>query len=149
MEAVEGGAVAPGTGGDNFDQGGESGVFLAGVERLRGGSSNEANIDFRNTDTTKEITAVRFISFYSSRNCPCANRVRIASTGPVIEEAGQKRTLNTPIELSAGSTTTLNFEFSSTGGGGGFSVRSQDFAFFSFEFSDGTQSTYLIQLQSN
>jgi len=147
VEVVEEGET--GTGGVDFDQGEKSGVFVAGVERLRGGSSNEANIDFRNTDTTKDVTAVRFISFYSSRNCPCANRVRIASTEPVLEEAGPIRTLNTPIELPAGSTTTLNFDFSSTGGGGGFSVRSQDFAFFRFEFSDGTESTYLVQLQSN
>ena len=144
-----------GTGGsagdrEELDQGGQSDVFVSSVDRLSGGSSNEANVRFRNEGGDKQITGAKFVFFYDSRNCPCADRLRIGNTNPVLEAAGDMEDLNTPIDLPAGGTETVNFDFRTTGSGGGFSVRGEDFAVVRLEFDNGAStSTYFIQFQSN
>jgi hypothetical protein len=135
---------------EEIDQGTESDVFVSSVDRLSGGSSNEANVRFRNEGGNREITAAKFVFFYDSRNCPCADRLRLGNTDPVLEIADDMDDLNSPIDLPSGQTTTVNFDFRSSGGGGGFSVRREDFAAVRLEFDNGAStSTYFIQFQSN
>lgn len=148
FDVIEDGGGGGDDGGGGIDQGTESNVFVSSVDRLSGGSSNEANVRFRNEGTDKQIDAAEFVFFYDSSNCPCADRLRLGNTGPVLEAAEGMRTLNQPVELPAGQTT-VNFDFGSSGGGGGFSVRRGDFAVVRFEFSDGSRSTYFIQFQTN
>ena len=147
-ETADGGTGGGGeTGG--IDQGGDSDVFVSSVDRLRGGSSNEANVVFRNEDVEdKAIERAKFVFFYDAGNCPCADRLRLGA-GPVLEAGGETRDLNDPVEIPAGGAETVSFDFGTTGRGGGFSVRRGDFAVVRFGFSDGSRSTYFIQFQTN
>ena len=147
-ETADGGTGGGGeTGG--IDQGGDSDVFVSSVDRLRGGSSNEANVVFRNDDVEdKAIERAKFVFFYDAGNCPCADRLRLGA-GPVLEAGGETRDLNDPVEIPAGGAETVSFDFGTTGRGGGFSVRRGDFAVVRFGFSDGSRSTYFIQFQTN
>jgi hypothetical protein len=147
-ETADGGTGGGGeTGG--IDQGGDSDVFVSSVDRLRGGSSNEANVVFRNEDVEdKAIERAKFVFFYDAGNCPCADRLRLGA-GPVLEAGGETRDLNDPVEIPAGGAETVSFDFGTNGRGGGFSVRRGDFVVVRFGFTDGSRSTYFIQFQTN
>lgn len=151
VTVIAGDGGTPETGG-GLDQGEDSGVLLESVQRLSGGSSNEADVRFRNTDgSSKNITDAKLISFYDSQpNCPCGDRLRLGGTDPVLEEGGAMETLDTPITLPSGRSTSVNFDFrSSSSSGGRFSVRGEDFALIRMEFDDGTRSFYMVQFSSN
>lgn len=162
IEVVEdtnggGGGGGGGDGDGTLDQGTNSEVFIQSVQIPSGGggggsSTEEVEVRFRNEDTVaKDIVAAKFLSFYDSQPvCPCADRLLLqGSGGPTLKENGRKESLNTPIQLPAGPTPTLVvFEFSSSSGGN-FNIRDQDFAFIQLDFSDGTNSMYMIQFGSN
>lgn len=133
---------------DFLDMGRSSGVILADVPST---SQNVAQVTFENVGSSdRTVVGVRFVTYYdaavASPNAP-AEVLRIDG-GTAIRSGGTTTTLNAPITLPAGTSTTLSFAFSNEAGADASSIQNSDFAFVAFRFANGDRSVYLIQFNA-
>ena len=135
-----------GTGEFNLDQGRDSGVRLTGVSSLRSPQSSVAQITFQNDGAPRDILEAQFIFFYdNSPGGDTPRNLRLNNGGTNIPVRGEATTLGTPITLTSG-TNSVDFRFRPSNVGSPAPVSEQDFALFRLEFSDGSRSTYMVQL---
>lgn len=136
-----------------LDQGTGASVFIHNVSDTYGGqgqTSPKLDVRFDNrASEEKTIVAARFVTFYQptrSHGCSgCVEMVRIGGSPPDLVEGEPKQTLDTPVTLSADTTTAVTFHFKA-GNGDDYDLQQDDFYVVMFEFDDGTTSMYFVQV---
>lgn len=131
-----------------IDQGMNSNIVITNVSTSLLLDANEVTVTFNNQDgTTREVVSARFVAFYDGVVlCPCPGGVRIGSSSPPVFRNEPMTTIIPNVSLSPGDTT-VELAFVA-GDGTPASVDSQDWILLELVFDDGSQSTYLIQLDT-
>jgi len=140
----------PGQRQEFLDMGQSSKVVFVGVISPTGNNNNKAEIDFQNRDTTdKQIVGARFVSYYDSApSSPTPEGLVLGASNTNLEDGGDMTTLNSPIGIASGATERIVFDFRDAVGDPSGSISNSDFVVVVFRFSDGTESMYLVQLNS-
>lgn len=140
----------PGQPQEFLDMGQGSDVLFVSVTSPTGPNNNKAEIDFKNSALTdKRIVAGRFVFYYDSApSSPPPKGLVLDTTNTSLEERGPMTSLASPIDIPAGTTKRIVFDFRDGTGGPSGALAAADFAVVEFRFADGTESMYIIQMST-
>lgn len=137
-----------------FDNGANSGVFIAGVSQPYGPGSTNPMIDvtFENRNTAdKTVVEARMLTFYDAatgQNKPDPAQVKVANSTPWLGEGDPAEPPDSPFTIQASNQQNVQLYFKGPDGGDS-GVDLDDFVILTFIYDDGTASVYFVEFDGS